>query len=357
MTILSRRSFLKLAGLSLALTAIPRRANVFAASRPAALLPEKWGELEAATMLGRITAAQAQLISRPHPDGERLGWLFRDDVVRVLRNVVGKGWFPHNHVWVETPDGFVYSSLVQPVRHQINPPPASDVPSTGLWAEVSVPHTEGRKAPTELGEVAYRLYYSMVWKVDGQSTDEAGRLWYRLFDENGGRMFAPASHLRIILASEFGPLSPDVEDKLIKVNLQRQWLSAFEGGVEIFYARLSSGVEFFGDDGQSQGSLTKPGSYPIWSKRASRHMTGGTPEKGYDLPGVPWVSYFASYGAAIHGTYWHNDFGTPKSAGCLNVRPEDAKWLFRWTMPAVPYTPGDITVQWPGGTRVIIEEG
>ncbi|MBI3176443.1 MAG: L,D-transpeptidase [Chloroflexi bacterium] len=62
-------------------------------------------------------------------------------------------------------------------------------------------------------------------------------------------------------------------------------------------------------------------------------MSGGTPQNGYDLPGVPWVSYFAGNGAALHGTYWHNDFGTPKSAGCINLRPQDARWLFRWTLP------------------------
>ena len=83
-------------------------------------------------------------------------------------------------------------------------------------------------------------------------------------------------------------------------------------------------------------------------------MTGGTPTDGYDLPGVPWVSYFSGNGAALRGTYWHNDFGTPKSAGCINLRPEDARWLFRWSLPGVPYVPGHITVAWPGGTRVKI---
>ena len=57
-----------------------------------------------------------------------------------------------------------------------------------------------------------------------------------------------------------------------------------------------------------------------------------------------------------HGTYWHNDFGTPKSAGCINLRPDGAGWLFRWTLPEVPYLPGHITVEWPGGTRVVIRD-
>jgi lipoprotein-anchoring transpeptidase ErfK/SrfK len=87
-------------------------------------------------------------------------------------------------------------------------------------------------------------------------------------------------------------------------------------------------------------------------------MSGGTLEGGYDLPGIGWVSYFASNGAALHSTYWHNDYGRPKSHGCLNCRPEDAKWIFRWTMPHVPYEPGDLTVDWENrGTTVDIREG
>jgi len=58
---------------------------------------------------------------------------------------------------------------------------------------------------------------------------------------------------------------------------------------------------------------------------------------GYDLPGVPWVCYFTEEGVAFHGTFWHNDFGRPRSHGCINLLSETAKWLYRWTLPAVPY--------------------
>ncbi len=57
----------------------------------------------------------------------------------------------------------------------------------------------------------------------------------------------------------------------------------------------------------------------------------------YDLPGVPWVSYLTDWGIAFHGTYWHNDFGNPRSHGCINMTPDAAKWLYRWTQPFVPY--------------------
>jgi len=319
---------------------------------------EQWWRAKASGSgwLGRITAPQAQVMSRPHSDGTRVGWVHQDDVVEVLRNVVGKGWFTHNHVWAETPDGFIYSSLVQPVRPQLNEP-LRRLPPEGLWAEVSVPFTEGQSEPDPASEVAYRLYYTMILKADSVVTGADGLIWYHIYDENGVDMFARATDLRPIDEAELDPISPDTGDKQIRVDLNRQRLYAYEGRSEVFQARVSAGAEYFAEDGQGGGSLTKPGTYPIWSKRVSRHMVGGTLEDGYDLPGVGWVTYFASSGAAIHSTYWHNDFGRPKSHGCLNVSPDDAKWLFRWTLPHVSYVPGDVTVEWPGGTRIVIEAG
>ena len=64
-------------------------------------------------------------------------------------------------------------------------------------------------------------------------------------------------------------------------------------------------------------------------------MTGGTPGFDcYNLPGISWVSYFRSSGIDFHGAYWPNDFGKPRSHGCVNMLPEDMPWEFRWTQPA-----------------------
>jgi lipoprotein-anchoring transpeptidase ErfK/SrfK len=56
----------------------------------------------------------------------------------------------------------------------------------------------------------------------------------------------------------------------------------------------------------------------------------------YDLPGVPWICYFTEDGISFHGTYWHNDFGKPRSHGCINLSPAAARWVYRWTYPYVP---------------------
>jgi len=79
-------------------------------------------------------------------------------------------------------------------------------------------------------------------------------------------------------------------------------------------------------------------------KQPSRHMSNipypGGPEPAgdiFDLPGIPWNTFFAMSGTAIHGTYWHNDFGIRRSHGCINVSCEAARWVYRWVHPIGGY--------------------
>jgi hypothetical protein len=72
----------------------------------------------------------------------------------------------------------------------------------------------------------------------------------------------------------------------------------------------------------------------------AKHMGNGNLFAGaddYELPGVPWTCFFTDAGHAFHGTYWHENFGTPMSHGCVNMRTSEAKWIFRWALP--PHTP------------------
>jgi lipoprotein-anchoring transpeptidase ErfK/SrfK len=337
---LSRRTFLKLGGSLLLAGPLARTTGD----------PPEWVP---GVRLGRMTESRIRLYNRPHPEGRDVAFKYRDDVVTIVREVVGLGFYPHNHVWFETTDGYAYSSWVQPVKYA---PAAPAAPAEGVYGEVCVPYTDARHAPDSQSPTLYRLYYPTTYQLAGRVVAADDSLWYRLHDENVVTMYAQAEHIRIVDPDEFAPLSPGIADKSIVVSLGDQRLTALEGAREVFRATIASGRNFFGPDGTTAGSLTPAGEHPLWQKRASRHMTGGTPTDGYDLPGVPWVSYFSGNGAALHGTYWHNDYGTPKSAGCINLRPEDAKWLFRWTLPEVPYVPGHITVEWPGGTRVVIRD-
>lgn len=122
------------------------------------------------------------------------------------------------------------------------------------------------------------------------------------------------------VTAAFRPLP--TEGKWIEVDLTRQMLWAYEGGEEVFSAVISSGAP---------GMATQVGRYRIQTKYESQHLVG----PGYSLPDVPYVQYYSG-AFALHGAYWHDDFGTPVSHGCVNLRPEDAKWLYDWTDPAVP---------------------
>ena len=348
MTSFSRRHFLKLAGAALAGAALPLGRPHLAAVAP-------WPQ---GVRLGRVAWPWGvQILSRPDPTGVELGLLYPEDVVTILRDVVGRGLAPHNHVYNELEQGYVYAPYLQPVQNLINTP-LTTLPPDGVWAELSVPYLDARAEPQPDAAILYRLYYSTVLKIVEIVKAADGAVWYHVSDETRLRMFGPAEVFRPIAPEEITPISPNVDpsDKSVVVHLKAQALSAFEGQTEVFRARLSSGALFFGEDGHTLTSGTPVGGHSIWQKRLSRHMVGGTLAAGYDLPGVGWVSYFGSNGAALHSTYWHNDFGTPKSHGCLNLRPEDAKWLFRWTAPSVAYEPGDVTVQWANrGTLVDIQ--
>lgn len=102
----------------------------------------------------------------------------------------------------------------------------------------------------------------------------------------------------------------------IEVNLSTQTLTAWQGEVAVMHTYISSGVA---------ATPTVTGRFRVGTKLTSQRMIG----PGYDLPGVPWVMYF--YGAyAIHGAYWHNNFGMPMSHGCVNMRSSDAQMLYNW---------------------------
>lgn len=105
----------------------------------------------------------------------------------------------------------------------------------------------------------------------------------------------------------------------IEVNLSNQTLTAWQGDVAVLSTYISSGVA---------ATPTVTGRFRIGAKYPSQRMVG----PGYDLPGVTSVMYF--YGAyAIHGAYWHNNFGMPMSHGCVNMRDGEALMLYNWAAP------------------------
>lgn len=160
--------------------------------------------------------------------------------------------------------------------------------------------------------------------------------------------WVPAEAMHAIPEAEISPINPEVENKKVVVDVSRQTISCFEGDTEVYYCRVSTGAKYDMYGNPVEKWSTPIGNYVISRKFISLQMSGGTTGAPYDLPGIGWVSVFATGGVAIHATVWHNDFGTPKSHGCVNTLPDDAKWIFRWSLPQTPYDPGMVDISISG---------
>lgn len=361
---LSRRKFLQYSALSAGALTL----------RPWDILNQLAGEWPDAERMGRVCVGKVSLRTRPSADADMVGELYEDAVVTWLREVVGSVPTGRQSArWVETPDGYIYAPSLQPVENHPNTP-MLELPQTslgkGMWVEVSIPHSKiflENNDPAS-GWLQYaleynivpRLYYSQVVWVDDIRTNSDGQVLYRVNERYGyGDLFwVAAEACRTLTAEELAPISPDVENKkvLIDVTPTRQMLSCYEGQNEVYSCQISSGAKWNSAGEVVEKWGTPVGGHYIWRKAISIHMTGGQTGTGYDLPGIAWTTLFTGEGVAIHSTFWHNDYGTPRSHGCVNCRPEDAKFIFRWTTPVIPYDPGDLTVQGFSGSLIDVVE-
>jgi lipoprotein-anchoring transpeptidase ErfK/SrfK len=104
--------------------------------------------------------------------------------------------------------------------------------------------------------------------------------------------------------------------KEIVVVLHEQRVYAYENGTLVRSTLVSTGVARY---------PTRVGQFRIYTKYLSTLMTG----PGYYLPNVPYTMYYSG-GYALHGTYWHSNFGRPMSHGCVNLPTTEARWLYEW---------------------------
>lgn len=360
---LTRRDFLKLSGLGLLGLLLPGRPLSFF-SDPSTALRLRSGQgtgqrpgpdaADEPPLQGRIISNALWSFDIPSNKGRRVKFYWRDLLVDIDRAAIDEDVGAYNRVWYQLRDGsFLYSGWVQPVRTVLNDA-VTAFPPEGLLGEVSVPYTDAHAAPDEASKVAYRLYYETTHWAFASVASADGTIWYRLLDDKYEQFYyVPARHLRILPRAELDPISPSVapREKRIEVRLGQQLVLAYEAGRLVFAARAATGAVL------RVGTYTTPlGRFETYHKRPSRHMAAGDlTASGFDLPGVPWVLYIKDNGISLHGTYWHNDFGRPRSHGCINLSPAAAKWLYRWSMPFVP-PEKQYRVEYATATRVDVVE-
>jgi len=339
---ISRREFLKLSSLS---------ALAFAAGRLPSLAQDKTG------LIGRVAYDSVSVFDLPRLNATTLGYRFRDELLNVSYSLSPLSGPAYNPLWYRLPDGYVHAGLIQPVTVEYNQP-VETLPEQGKLFRVTIPSTQPYNFNRLSGwqaESRFLLYYhSNHWvtaKVDGPD----GEVWYQITESwEGVQYYAKATHLRPIPDEDYSPISTDVPagEKRIEISLALQTLTAFEGERIVLRTPISSGVRNTGAAGLP--TETPTGNFNITSKLPAKYMGDNrlTDTLGDKyLPGVPWTCFFAEGGYAIHGAYWHNNFGAPMSRGCVNMRPSDAQWLYRWTTPVAAPS------EWESrgkGTRVFI---
>jgi len=373
---LSRRTFLAAAGGALAALsapALPAPVHAGTLAQPAASADQpgdpEWAFIQPRQakleLWGRITDSGVPMRDGAGKDAHVIGYVPVNTVLPLFEIVHAPPPpnNPHNDVWYRTQGGYLYTNAVQIIQPYHMPAEITSIDTLidgqpGFWAEVIVPFTLARNAPggavmgTEQGENVV-LTYGSAYHVIGAETDDAGFLWYKIDDDKKAApsYYALARHLRKIGESDLTPVSPGVDKKIV-INLAAQKLDCYENEHVVFSTLVSTGGGGFG---------TPKGEHAVVYKQVSRHMFSDPENEAFsdpdffDLPGVPFNTFFTTFGHAIHGTYWHGDFGRPRSHGCVNVTPEIARFIYRWVDPLAAYDAVASGSSKEPGTQIVVE--
>lgn len=201
----------------------------------------------------------------------------------------------------------------------------------GFWGSITQNNIPVLSEPKSDSVVLGKFYTSNTIKVF-KIVKADGRIWYQI---DGGKYLGayvdstfvealgqPTADANIVVPKEIS-----VDDTWVDVNLSKKVLTLYKYNQVLMSTYVSVGIP-------ERPTIT--GSYHVWYKLKTTRMKGNPPVAlhAYDLPNVPWVMFYqGSY--SIHGTYWHDNFGTQRSAGCTNVTISDAKYIFDSTSPVI----------------------
>ncbi len=186
--------------------------------------------------------------------------------------------------------------------------------------------------------------------LTGQKTEVAGTEYLQTVDQD----WVQAAHVRVAAAPEKPPANLAPEERWISVDLRTQTLIALVGERAVYATLVSSGKE---TNDPLTDHRSPSGEWYVREKHITTTMDGDGSAAGdlpYSIEDVPYVMYFeGSY--ALHGAFWHRNFGTRMSHGCINLAPLDAKYLFFFSDPAVqPGWHGAWSGNGRKGTRIVI---
>lgn len=371
----------------------------------AAPAPMEASPMEAApTMSAAMEAAVAATNGEEvvEDTGPTLAGLVGDPNSVVMRNLM-RGFFisldrdfrrGRRRYWRTQNNGFVpYRSVVRRqgsefVGVELDRPVAEE-PAETLAEAPEAPEVEGETAaePAEAEETVPEeapMVLPVAWTLssrvgayrradNGRIRRGRGRPGYHFAfpvveeAEDGNRAYVAApdgrwyrsSDVRVARRRERPSRIPEGA-KWLDIDLAAQTIVAYEGDVPVYATLISSGKADRSNDPERESFETLSGFFQVKSKHLTDTMDGDTAVDGpYSVDDVPYVMYF-ELAYAIHSAFWHNAFGRPKSHGCVNLSPSDARHIFNWADPPLPegwhsvYPSGDVegTHIWVHGETV-----
>jgi L,D-transpeptidase catalytic domain len=212
---------------------------------------------------------------------------------------------------------------------RLRPIRGSDFHGVRIGVEVQFPFAFVRTPNARYRDGAKASYRAVV-QLTGKQQFFEGTLHYETAD---GRWLSDRAASRLDPAKKIPGWGLNGE-KWIDVNLTKQTLVLYEGSDPVYATLISSGEA--GLEDAETTTATKRGIFRIHTKHVSATMSSREIGEEFELRDVPYVMYFEKGGYALHGAYWHDRFGMPKSHGCINLAPEDARRIFHWTLPVLP---------------------
>jgi hypothetical protein len=176
------------------------------------------------------------------------------------------------------------------------------------------------------GKVPFREVIQLTGKSQQNSK-------YKYYQSTDGRWLRYDEISVFKEPAEFPKVFNYKAEKWVDVSIWQQTLIMWEGAKPVYATMVSTGRDGMGDWEETMSTIR--GEFRIKYKHITATMDADDPDNRFELRDVPWVQYFER-GYALHASYWHDDFGSTRSHGCINLSPIDARRLFFWTEPHLP---------------------
>jgi lipoprotein-anchoring transpeptidase ErfK/SrfK len=302
--------------------------------------------------VAEVTSPRISVYAKPNGSGAVRRTASQGDLLRVTG--VAPGMDGDRNLWWATTEGYVALDSVtrsfSDWAEQWTLPDATLAPQ-GWWGSLNS-SANVRAGPTTSAPVLGQLdggdHVKVLEERDGENV-QGSPTWYHI---DGGRFAGGWVHSSLI--QPIAPPQPNTtpppnaspDGKWIVVDRRAKTLTLVDAGQPVFTTYVALGVA---------GRATPAGVYSTWGKYRADPMTSTSvadPGGSYYLPNVPDTMYYKDGGYAIHGTYWHDLFGTDQSHGCINVTWTDGAYLFDQTLPSVPA--GQVTASADSGATTVL---